>query len=102
MDSIASKPVRVSRLLALPILMAGLATLAPPLHAQAKATEYQVKAAYLFNFAKFVKWPSDATAARNSSFEICVLGQDPFDGALDATVGGEKIDSEPVAIRRIN
>jgi YfiR/HmsC-like len=108
MDSIASKPVTVSRwllsarCLALPLLIAVIATLAPPLHAQTKATEYQVKAAYLFNFAKFVKWPSDSASARSSSFEICVLGQDPFDGALDATVGGEKIDAEPVAIRRID
>jgi len=108
MDSIASKPVRVSRSLlsarwlVLPLFVAGLAILAPPLPAQPKATEYQVKAAYLFNFAKFVKWPPDTDAARVSSFEICILGKDPFGAALDTTVGGEKIDAEPVAIRRID
>lgn len=107
MDQVVVKPMRVSRLhhsrrwLALPLFIVGVATIAPLLHAQPKATEYQVKAAYLFNFAKFVKWPPDP-AARSSSFDICILGQDPFGATLDATVGGEKIDGLPVSIRRID
>ena len=65
-----------------------------------KTTEYQVKAAYLANFSKFVEWP--AKAARSASFNICVLGQDPFDGALDAAVAGATIDRFPVAVKRIS
>ena len=42
------------------------------------ATEYQVKAAFLFNFAKFVEWPADAFASADAPLQICVLGQDPF------------------------
>lgn len=69
--------------------------------AQSHPSEYDVKAAYLYNFAKFVKWPSDSKAARNSSFTICVLGNDPFGGALETTVSGEKIDGKPAAVKRI-
>jgi hypothetical protein len=42
------------------------------------ATEYQVKAAFLFNFAKFVEWPADAFPTADAPLQICVLGQDPF------------------------
>ena len=66
-----------------------------------KASEYQTKAAYLFSFAKFVKWPADSPATRGSDFEICVLGEDPFGGNLDAAVSGKKLDGLPVAVRRL-
>ena len=66
-----------------------------------KATESQVKAAYLFNFGKFVTWPSDQTAS-SDSFEICVIGKDPFGPVLDETVKGEKISGKKVSIRRIS
>ena len=57
------------------------------LSAQApKVTEYQVKAAYLANFGRFVEWPTSAAVAKSESFNICVLGQDPFGADLDAAV----------------
>lgn len=64
-----------------------------------KPTENDVKAAYLFNFGKFVKWPTAATS--NSAFVICVLGDDPFGAILDATINGEKIEGRAVEVRRI-
>ena len=42
--------------------------------------EYDVKAAYLYNFAKFVEWPPEAFPAPDAPFAICVLGQDPSAG----------------------
>jgi len=69
---------------------------------QPKPSEYQVKAAYLYNFAKFVKWPVATTLDRNGSFSICVLGPDPFGGALDALLVGESLDNKPVVVKRIS
>ena len=66
--------------------------------AYAEATEYQVKAAMLANFALFVDWPSTAFSAAGSPFVACVLGQDPF-GALLKHELGERIGSHPVQIR---
>jgi hypothetical protein len=78
-----------------------LIAVASNLSAQAsKATEYQVKAAYLANFSKFVAWP--ARLAKSESFNICVLGQDPFGAALDAAVAGETINRIPLAAKRIS
>ncbi|MGZ4827438.1 MAG: YfiR family protein [Terriglobales bacterium] len=65
-----------------------------------QATEYQVKAAYLFNFAKFVTWPT-AAERTDPSFTVCVLGRDPFGSALETTVSGEKIRGKPVVLKRV-
>jgi hypothetical protein len=68
---------------------------------QPRASEYQVKAAYLLNFGKFVKWPSSASADKSQSFAACVLGADPFGVTLDSTLAGETLDNKPVVIKRI-
>jgi hypothetical protein len=71
------------------------------LHAQRlNPTEYEVKAAYLYNFGKFVEWPAKDMAA-GDSFSICVLGQDPFGATLDSTITGESINSKKVMAKRI-
>jgi hypothetical protein len=79
------------------LLFAGSAALG-----QQKASEYQVKAAYLYNFGRFVDWPAKDTTAQTGSFTICVLGKDPFGPALDAILAGETIGNQRVAARRIS
>jgi hypothetical protein len=68
---------------------------------QAKPSEYQVKAAYLYNFGRFVKWPAGLAAGKGDSFPVCVLGRDPFGPILDSTLAGEALEGKPVVIRRI-
>jgi hypothetical protein len=65
-----------------------------------EATESQVKAAYLYNFGKFVTWPA-SPAVSPAPREICVLGKDPFGAVLDSTVAGESIAGKKIAIRRL-
>ncbi len=66
-----------------------------------EASEYQVKAAFLFNFTKFVEWPAAAFAAPDSPIVICILGDDPFGTVLEQTVAGEVVNGRKVAIRRM-
>jgi hypothetical protein len=68
---------------------------------QPRLREYQIKATYLYNFGRFVKWPESPAAGKNDAFGVCVLGQDPFGPALDSTFAGETLDGKPVAIRRL-
>ena len=73
-----------------------LLAIAPLASAQgSQPTEYQLKAAFLFNFAKFVEWPEKSFAGPQAPFTICVIGQDPFGGALDEylakTIGGRPV-----------
>lgn len=68
---------------------------------QSKPSEYQVKAAYLYNFGRFVKWPAGLSAGKADSFSVCVLGHDPFGSILDSTLAGEALDGKPVVVRRL-
>ncbi|HZN98536.1 MAG TPA: YfiR family protein [Gemmatimonadales bacterium] len=63
--------------------------------------EYQVKAAYLLNFTRYVEWPSQAFQAPTDPVRVCVLGRDPFDGVLDATLEGKTTQGRPLALRRV-
>lgn len=63
--------------------------------------EYQVKAAFLLNFTKFVKWPPTAFAAVDSPIAICLWGSDPFGKVLDQIVAEEVVDGRKVIVRRI-
>jgi hypothetical protein len=67
---------------------------------QSSPTEYEVKAAYLYNFGKFVEWPAKIATA-DDFFTICVLGQDPFGATLDTTITGESINGKKVVVNRI-
>ncbi|HTC64094.1 MAG TPA: YfiR family protein [Candidatus Saccharimonadales bacterium] len=55
------------------------------------ATEYQVKAAYLFNFIKFVEWPEAIPAEAQSKWTIGVVGNSPIADELSKLVEGKNI-----------
>jgi hypothetical protein len=82
------------------ILLLCLAIAVTPASAQVPSTEYQVKGAFLFNFAQFTEWPSNAFSAPNAPFVIGILGQDPYGKFLDEFVRGESINGHPVVIQR--
>jgi hypothetical protein len=65
------------------------------------ATEYQVKAAYLFNFGQFVEWPSGTHGSATAPFVIGIVGDDPFGSVIDELVRGESIGGRPLVIRRL-
>jgi hypothetical protein len=60
--------------------------------------EYRVKAAFLYNFARFVEWPE---GRRGGPLVIGVLGTDPLHGALVETVRGKSVDDRPIEVRRL-
>ena len=64
--------------------------------------EYQVKAAFLYNFAKFVEWPALTFKTDKDPLRICVLGQDPFGSALGDAVGGKTVLGRPFVLTEIS
>jgi hypothetical protein len=62
--------------------------------------EYEVKAAFLLNFTKFIEWPT-AEPSADGAFNICIWGEDPFGTALDQIIQNEKINGRPLAIQRL-
>ncbi len=75
-------------LLVIPLASADLhAASESPLPSESEAVpEYLVKAAMLYHFARFTKWPKDVFTDSDTPFRICVLGQDPFGSDLDSLV----------------
>jgi hypothetical protein len=58
--------------------------------------EEKIKAGLIYNFIKYTEWPDDRNAENSSPIEVCVFGQDPFDGYLQPMAG------RTVRQRRIN
>jgi len=64
------------------------------------SSEYLVKAGFIYNFAKFVEWPSTAFAEPDSPIVIGVLGTDPFGEIINHVVEGKKIGMRGFVVRR--
>lgn len=88
----------LTRLLAALVLL----LLVSPATAQAATSlEYDVKAAFLYNFTKFVEWPASAFEERGS-LRLCVFGDDPFGKSLQSVVEGEQVQGRPITLLRID
>ena len=61
--------------------------------------EDQVKAAFLYNFAKFVQWP--ASGDKSQPLAVCVFGDDTFGEVLQQMIGGKSVQGRDVAVRRL-
>lgn len=69
--------------------------------ALAAPTAQQVEAVFLFYFTQFVAWPPEAFSDAHAPIVIGVLGDDPFGGALDQAVAGERVNGRPIVVRRL-
>jgi hypothetical protein len=92
---------RISRVLRCALAGAGLCLLPSSMEAQTEL-EYQVKAAFLLNFAKFVEWPSSVFADADAPVTICILGKDPFGRTIDELVQGEVANGRKLLVRRMS
>lgn len=93
--------VRVTAVLRLAARAAFAAMLvATPAGAQLpRASEYAVKAAFLFQFTRFVRWPEAAFPAPDAPFRLCVWGADPFGSEL-ARIEGNRYGTHPIQVER--
>jgi hypothetical protein len=62
--------------------------------------EYRIKAAYLYQFGRYVEWPAKAFAGPDAPFVIGVLGDAPIIADLEEIARIKKIQNRPIAIRR--
>lgn len=86
----------MTRLLArLMLLLLAALPAGPP--ALAQPTEYQLKAVFLLNFARYVEWPADRLP-EGAAIDLCVLGRDPFGPALEA-IDGKQAQNREVRVR---
>jgi hypothetical protein len=69
-------------------------------YAQQSPTEYQVKAAYLFNFLKFVEWPDEPSADAHGKWVIGIVGENPFGDELAQAVNGKAVQGHELQVRK--
>lgn len=82
-------------------VLAGLAaTLLQPLPAIAATSEAQVKAAYVYKLASFVRWPDDAAAT--NEFNLCVNGRRDVAAALQQLVRGQRVGGQAVSVVQLD
>jgi hypothetical protein len=80
-----------------------LTVAAIPAYTQAPPVgEYQVKAAFLFNFAKFVGWPPQAFKSPDEPMGICVFGPNPFGSTLEEMVRGKLLGKRGFVVYRVS
>ena len=60
--------------------------------------EYRLKAAFLYNFTRFVEWPAESLKGPNDPIAICVLGKVPFGTVLAGAVDGKASQSHPLVV----
>lgn len=71
-----------------------------PLARAQAPSEYEIKAAFLYNFAKFVEWPSDPSSNARDPIVVCIAGNDPFGEILDQTILYKTANGHPFMIQR--
>lgn len=69
---------------------------------ESQPSQYQVKAAFLFNFAKFVEWPPESFAEETAPLVIGILGDDPFGDDLERTIHGKSINNHLLVIKQLH
>lgn len=67
----------------------------------AATPEYQVKAAFLMNFAKFVDWPASAFSGDQAPLVVGIVGEDPSGGAFDA-LNGQVVKNRTIKVQRLS
>src|SRR5258708_20791050 len=65
------------------------------------SSEYLIKAGFIYNFAKFVEWPTAAFAQPDSPIVIGILGTDPFGNLIDRIVENKKIGARGLVVKRL-
>lgn len=91
--------LRSARAAMLALVLAALAAAGPA--AAQDPLEIEVRAVYLYNFARYITWPAESFPEARTPVRICVMGTDPFGDALDRAVAGETINGRPLAAVRV-
>jgi len=64
--------------------------------------EYQLKAAFIGKFVKYVAWPPERMGSNDAPIIVGVFGQDPFGERLEAAFKNRKSDEHPVLVKRFS
>lgn len=89
------------RRMALALVLLAAAPAATTARAQANATEYRIKAAFLYKFLSYVEWPPGVLAPGGGPFVIGVVGPEAVAEELRRATAGQTVDGHPVVVQRL-
>lgn len=98
------RPLHAARLVracVLLLVVAGGSALPLKVHADVRADEYRVKAAFLYKFGSYVEWPAGAFERADSPVAIGVIGADMLADELVQIVAGRNVNGRPVSVRKL-
>ena len=78
------------------LMLLAMLPMAGKVQAEEPPLEYEVKAAFIYNFAKFVEWP-----AESSEITLCILGKNPF-GATANELNGKSFDNRKFKVMTVS
>ncbi|MBI1789504.1 MAG: YfiR family protein [Acidobacteria bacterium] len=85
------------------VLLAAWLCCAAALRAQdSGALEPEVKAAFLFNFVKFVEWPEGVLGPEGAPLTVCLQAGDPSAVTIEAVLRNKSVNGRPVRVQRLN
>jgi hypothetical protein len=90
----AMQPLRLCLCLAALLPFVALAQPSAP-------SEYEIKAVWLLNFARYVEWPTNAFASPRAPVVVGIFGPNPFGVTLEKTFSGKTVSGRPLAIKRL-
>lgn len=82
------------------VILAGALCLASVPASTGAPTEYEVKAVFIYNFARYIQWPPSAVPDARRAFVVGLIGKDPFGPTLDHVMRGQSIADRAVVVRR--
>lgn len=82
-------------------LAALLVLIAPLAHCAEVSQEFQLKGAFLFNFARFISWPQATMQSDEEPIHFCVIGTNPF-GSVLSKLENKKIQNHPIKVFYLN
>ena len=91
------RPLAVSLALAVTVSAAASASA----QREQESLEAEVRAVYLYNFARYITWPDSAFPNARTPIRICVQGSDSFGDALDRAVAGETVNGRALEAIRL-
>lgn len=83
------------------VLFIGVLLFAPFCRAETAVPVYELKAAFLYNFAKFIQWPPTAFASADTPLVVGVIGHNPFGNYLNE-LQKYRVGSHPIEIEQFD
>jgi YfiR/HmsC-like len=86
--------------LAMKLFVITLVLISLPVNADEVSREYRIKAAFIYNFTKFVLWPQQDSYSDSESFKVCILGDDRLTAAA-SSIQGKSVHGKVLQIKSI-